>query len=231
MLSDRRRQLRAAAAIVMLVAFASPIAGCAARVPERPITYIPQTNVQLLKDADTVPVEVKVEDAQPSESISRLALFVNRQNELRFRVKDAADTLKTATETELKARGFNLGAGGALITIQMVHFEANYQSEDLVFVTTVRGTLFMRVQVRAQTGKVVFSKDVEDQAAPVSGFFMLHPATHELQESLEEGFRGLFHDPAFTAAILATRQSPAPPAKPRVSPGRIAGAFAIMSRR
>ena len=201
------------------------------RVPERPITYIPQANVQLVKDAGTVPVEIKVEDLQPSESINRLGFFLKDRDEMRFRVKDAADTLKAATETELKARGFNVATGGALVTIQIVHFEANYQSEDLGFVTTVRGSLFMRVLVKSQAGKVLFSKDVEDQATPVSGYFMLHPATHELQESLEEAFKGLFDNPAFTAAILATRQSPGPPAKPRVSPGRIAGAFAIMSRR
>jgi len=147
-----------------------------------------------------------------------------------FRVQDAADTLKAATETELKARGFNVGAGGAVITIKMVHFEANYQTEDLGFVTTVRGSLFMRVQVQSQTGKVMYSKDVEDQATPVSGFFMWRPATHELQESLEDAIKGLFDDPAFMAAILAAGQPPPLPAKP-VSPGRIAGAFATMSRR
>jgi uncharacterized lipoprotein YajG len=209
---------------------ASLIAGCAMRVPERPIVYTPQANVQLLKDANTVPVEIKVEDLQPSESINRLALMAGDRDELRFRVQDAADTLKAATETELKARGFNVGAGGAVITIKMVHFEANYQTEDLGFVTTVRGSLFMRVQVQSQTGKVRYSKDVEDQATPVSGFFMWRPATHELQESLEDAIKGLFDDPAFMAAILAAGQPPPLPAKP-VSPGRIAGAFATMSRR
>jgi len=228
MLTAHCYRLRAGA-LTTVVAFASLIAGCAEQVPERPITYIPQANVQLLKDADTVPVEIHVEDLQPSESISGLALFLGDDDELRYRVKDATDTLKGATETELKARGFNVGTGGALIKIKIVHFEANYQTAYLGFVTTVSGSLFMRVQVQSSAGKVLFSKDLEDKATPVSGFYMLHPATHELQESLEGAFKGLFDNPAFTAAILATRQQ-APPAKP-VSPGRIAGAFATMSRR
>ncbi len=163
MRSDRHRRSQAAALFVIV---GSVISGCATRVPERPIAYVPQANVQLVKGADRIPVEIKVEDLQPSESINRLALMVDRTDELRFRVKEAADTLKAATETELKARGFNIGSGGAVITIKMVHFEANYQSEDLGFVTTVRGSLFMRVQVQSQTGKVVYSKEVEDQAHP-----------------------------------------------------------------
>lgn len=110
----------------------------------------------------------------------------------------------------------------------MVRFEANYQSDALGFVTTVRGSLFMRVQVQQQAGKVLYSKDVEGQATPISGFFMLHPATHELQESLEDAFKRLFDDPAFTVAILPARQPP--PAKPVVNPVRICGAFATMSR-
>jgi uncharacterized lipoprotein YajG len=230
MLSDYRIRRLHLASLMTVVAFAFLVAGCAERVPERPITYIPQSNVQLLKDAGTVPVEIKVEDLQPSETIDGLALFLGDEDERRFRVKDAAETLKAATETELTARGFKVDAGGTLITIQMVHFEADYQSRDLGFVVTVRGSLFMRVQVRSQTGKVLFSKDVEDQATPVSGFSMWRPATHELQESLEDAFKGLFDDPAFTAAILASRQQPPPPPKP-VSPGRIAGAFATMSQR
>ena len=89
----------------------------------------------------------------------------------------------------------------------------------------------MRVQVRPQTGKVLFSRNVGVEAEPISGTLVTlgrHPVTHQLQETLAETFKGLFADPAFTAAILATRQPP--PAKP-VSPVRISGAFAIMSRR
>lgn len=220
MIPHQGRWLRALA-LIIVVAFASLIAGCAMTVPERPIAYVPQENVKRLKDADTVPVEIRVEDLQPSESINRLEFFLKDRDEMRFRVKDAADTLKTAAETELKARGFNVATGGALVTIQLIHFEANYQSEDLGFVTAVRGSLFMRVEVRSQAGKVFFSKEMEDQATPVSGLIMLHPATQELHESLEEAFKGLFADPAFTAAIFAAR--PKPPTLPTpAGPARIA---------
>ena len=34
------------------------------RAPELPISYVPQQRVQLIKDADGVSVEVKVEDLQ-----------------------------------------------------------------------------------------------------------------------------------------------------------------------
>jgi hypothetical protein len=227
MLSVRCRRFSTAA--LTMVVF-SIIAGCAIPVPERPISYIPQENVQPVKDADAIPVEVRVEDLEGAPSaLPWSPRYLLTRPDLSFRVKDPADTVKGAAETELRARGFTIGSGGALVTIQLVHFEATYEPDPFGMVTTARANLSMRVQVSPPTGKVLYSRDVGGEGTPISGVFMLHhPATHELQGSLSDAFRRLFDDSAFTAAILATRQ--APPAKP-VNPGRIAGAFATMSRR
>jgi hypothetical protein len=192
------------------------------RAPELPISYVPQQRVQLIKDADGVSVEVKVEDLQTETQ--NYFLESNRH----FLVKDSADTIKGAAETELKSRGFKIGNGGALVTIQLIHFEGDLDNEPFGLTTTARGNLIMRVQVRPPTGKVLYSREVGGEGTPVSKVFMWHPATHELEQSLSDAFKRLFDDPAFTDAILATRQTP--PAKP-VNPGRIAGAFATMSRR
>jgi hypothetical protein len=125
---------------------------------------------------------------------------------------------------------FKTGSGGALVRIQLVHFEATYEPDPFGLVTTAHANLSMRVQVSPPTGKVLYSKDVGGEGTPVNGVFMLHhPATHELQGSLSDAFKRLFDDPTFTTAILATRQMP--PAKPAASPGRIAGVSATMSRR
>jgi hypothetical protein len=140
--------------------------------------------------------------------------------------------VKEAAETELKARGFKIGSGGALVTIQLDRFAGEGGTDStFAFTATARGYISIRVQVRPQTGKPLFSRSVGAEPDPLNGTpwkLGWHPVTHELQESLAEAFEGLFADPAFTAAILATRQ--APPPKP-VSPARIAGAYAIMSRR
>jgi hypothetical protein len=227
MLSARSRRFSTVALTMVVL---SLIAGCAIPVPERPISYIPQENVQPVKDADAIPVEVRIEDLEAAPSaIPSSPRYLFTAPDLRFRVKDPADTIKNAAETELRARGFKTGSGGALVRIQLVHFEATYEPDPFGLVTTARANLSMRVQVSPPAGKVLYSKDVGGEGTPVNGVFMLHhPATHELQGSLSDAFKRLFEDPAFTAAILATRQMP--PAKP-VSPGRIAGAFATMSRR
>ncbi len=227
----------AALAMRGLVAVASLIAGCASEARKLPITYVPQQNVQAIKGADAVPVEVTVEDLQPYEyaspweSLNPFRPFPE-ENKTRFHVKDAADTVKAAAETELKARGFKIGSGGALVTIQLAQFAGQLESGGAFgFTATARGYLSMRVQVRPQTGKVLFSRNVGAEPDPMRGApwkLGRLPVTRQLQESLAEVFKGLFADPAFTAAILATRQTP--PAKP-VSPGRIAGAFATISRR
>jgi Uncharacterized lipoprotein len=218
-----RCRSRAAATVTggfMIVS--SLIGGCAIPVRELPITYVPQENVQPIKDADAVPVEVKVEDRQPVEYITP---FTDVTKGRRFRVKDAADTIKSTAETELRARGFKVETGGAVVEIQLIHFEATFEEG---FTTTVRAYLSMRVQVLPQTGKALYSEDVRGEGTPISAVFMLHPGALELQRSLEDTFKRLLADPGFTQAILATRQSA--PAKP-ASPGRIAGAFATMSRR
>src|SRR5271155_2984959 len=99
----------------------SLLVGCATR--EFPITYVPQQNVPAIKNADVVSVEVKVEDLQPVESMSWDA-FNPISQKVTFRAKDAAGTIKTAAETELGARGFKIGSGGALVTIQLGRLEA-----------------------------------------------------------------------------------------------------------
>jgi uncharacterized lipoprotein YajG len=189
------------------------LASCASEVRKLPITYVPQQNVQAIKGADAVPVEVTVEDLEPEEYASPWDSLNPWGQIARFHVEEAGDTVKRAAETELKARGFKIAGGGALLTIQLDRFAARIETGGVLGLTnTARGYLSMRVQVRSQTGKVLFSRNVGAEADPISGPFWklgLHPATHELQGSLAEVFKGLFADPAFTTAILAARQ-PAP---------------------
>ena len=214
---DIRRGLTACVAFALVFL----LVGCSIEVRKLPITYVPQQNVQVIKGADAVPVEVTVEDLQPEEYQS-----LSDTQARRFHVEDAASIVKEAAETELKARGFKIAGGGALVSIQLDRFAGRIEANGALGLTsTAHGFLSMRVQVRAQSGKVLFSRNVGDEAEPTSGspFALgLHPVTHELQETLEEAFKGLFADSAFTAAILATLQSPA---NPVTSPGRIAGRF------
>jgi hypothetical protein len=198
----------------MFVAFL--IAGCT--IGSVGVDYVPQQNVAAIKDAEAIRVEVRVEDKRPDASIWGSEI----------RVSHAVDTVKEGAETELKARGFKIGSGGPLVDIQLLRFDAQTEPEGFFGVTKAsRGFLGMRVQVQQQAGKVLFSKDVDGEGR-VGGIYIYRNGAPELQESLAGAFQQLFADPAFTAAILATR--PPPPAKP-VSPGRIAGAYATMSRR
>ncbi len=223
--NERRYRFRATVLrgcrLVVVVA-ASLFIGCAVRSRELPISYVPQENVQPIKEAGAVSVDVKVEDLQPETSNYFMV-------DPHFLVKDASGTLKDAAETELKARGFKIGVGGAIVSIQLGRFEATCETTNLSAYVTSRGSLSMRVQVQPQTGKPLYSKMLGGEANPKYAFgVMTKCATPQLQSALEDALKRLFDDPAFTAAILATRQTP--PAKP-ASPGRIAGAFATMSRR
>jgi hypothetical protein len=222
-----RRFLVVARATSVLIVFVSFAAGCAIPVRERPVNYVRQENVQPTKDADKVAVEVKVEDRQTYETVNPVPnLFTDGRQ---FRVKDAADFVKGAAETELKARGFKIGPGGAVVALQLNHLEAKYRTEPMGMTTTVSAYLSMLVEVEPQTGKALYSKEVDGEETPLRVMFALHPGTHQLQGALTDAFRRLFADPAFTAAILAAGLPP--PTKPVVSPVRISGAFATVSRR
>src|SRR6266478_9603066 len=109
--SDRdRHRFRAIALAVgglIVVATASFMAGCA--LGKLWVSYVPQQNVKAIKGADAVVVEVEVEDLQPDEPLWHSSL----------RVRNAAAILNGAAETELKARGFRIGSGGALVIIQL----------------------------------------------------------------------------------------------------------------
>ena len=207
MLSDRCRRFRMAA-LAMGGLLPSHLSSLDARAEVRklPITYTPQQNVQAIKGADAVPVEVRVEDLQPALSAAPWSpryLFTppNRY----FRVKDAADTIKGAAETELRARGFKIADGGALVTIQLDRFAAVCEINEFTK-SSSHGHISLRIHVQAQTGKVLYSREVKGEANPFYFWGTWKCATPELQGSLADGFRRLFADPAFTTAILATRQ-------------------------
>jgi hypothetical protein len=192
--------------LIVFVTSASCLIGCALDAPKLPITYLPQQGVRPIKDADAVFVEVKVEDLQP-EAFNYFAAST-----MHYQVKDAAGTIMDAADTDLKSRGFKIGNGGALVTIQLIHLEGDVENAAFGPMPTAHGNLFMQVQVSLQTGKVLYSQKIGGEGTPMSGVFMWHPVTHELEQSLSEAFKRLFADPAFTAAILAAR--PTTPGKP-----------------
>ena len=188
------------------------IAGCAISVPERPIAYVPQANVQPTKGADAIQVEVKVEDLQAAPTPSSWSpRYLFTPQDRYFRVKDAVDTIERAAETELSARGFKIGSGGALVRIQLTYFEATYEVDPW---GPTPYALICRCEFRCarRPARCCIRGKSGARGTPISEAFMWHPATHELEQSLSDAFKRLFSDPAFTAAILATRQPP--PSKP-----------------
>ena len=78
-----------------------------------PISYVPQQNVHPIKGADSVSVEVKVEDLWATlQRRSRISWSIRH-----FLAKDAPEKVKGAAETELASRGFKIGGGGATVVI------------------------------------------------------------------------------------------------------------------
>lgn len=181
------------------------------------VLYTPEQNVQPIKDANATAVEVRVSDSDPQMLNS---LFPNPfATEVRhFQVKNAADLIKSAAESELAARGFRSGPGGALVEITLRFFGATGTANQWTLHIEGRAILMERVQVLAPHGKVLYTREVADEEQFEPGYFHFG-ATSALTATLSGAMSRLFADPAFTAAILAARQ-PSPPAKPTL-PGPI----------
>ena len=202
MSSNHNRQRLRVVGLAIVVASAFLIVGCA--IPKSPVSYVPQQNVQAIRGADTVAVEVKVEDLQADPSVSVWDWLNPVDRKQYIGVKNAADTIKEAAETELRARGFRIGSGDALVTIQLGPFGALV--EEGFWTVSEHGLLATLVQVERPKGKVLYSKVVAGEGDPDRGYVYVRSPKKELEETLADTLKRLFADPRFTAAILATRK-------------------------
>jgi len=122
--------------------------------------------------------------------------------------EDVAVTIRRAIEQELRARGFQLAAGTALvqIAVDLTRFYNDYKTG--FFAGDAVADLNMSVTVKSSKGELLYTRQVIVQGVEQN----VQLATGDnarlaLNRALENGMKTLFEDQAFLAALVPSAAS------------------------
>ncbi|MGA2410681.1 MAG: YajG family lipoprotein, partial [Candidatus Binataceae bacterium] len=130
---------------------------------------------------------------------------------------DIDAVLRSGVESELRNRGFQLGAGNALVMIELeaVAVRDRTPLAALYIANNARAMVIIGAQVKPANGPVLYSKIIDGKAAFGARATETYSSISEraLDYALDDTVRNLAGDPKFIEALLATRK-PAPLAAP-----------------
>ena len=187
------------------------------------LTYAPAPIVQPVPGAEAVHVEVMVQDLRQDKST--LGDVKTAFQEVPIATDDEpSQLLKSAVESELRDRGFELGTGdiSVMIDLEGVAVE-DHRSVSLYSIDStneVRAIVIIGVQVKSHAAAVLYSKIVNGKVAFGSNGTGSSASQRALDYAFDEAVKNLMRDPEFIKALLATRKTvkPAATAPPHAAP-------------
>jgi uncharacterized lipoprotein YajG len=195
------------------VLLATIIVACAEKPLPVSFTYMPNQTVRPTSGAESVNVEVTVNDVRRvkdtlGETTSAIytAQIVTRD--------DLSEVIKSGVESELVNRGFELGPGNALIVIDLEEIAVRHKISAFSGDSKPRAMVILKSEVKRRTGTVLYSKEISGKVSLVLKDMTSSAASQEaLDYALNDAVRNLVADPAFMQAVLSTGK----PAKPAAS--------------
>jgi uncharacterized lipoprotein YajG len=179
--------------IALLIAL---VVGCFGPVTIE-IAHKPEPNIVPLPGAASSRVFVIGEDQRANKT--RVGQWPAGYEEQVFVSKDdISDVFRNAIEEELRARGFDIGAGptSSEVRIQVLKFRSYFTPA--LFNPTATAELIMHVQVERPGKVITYSQNFETtDTASHAGF------SDALGGALDKGIESLLGDPAFSAALIA----------------------------
>jgi uncharacterized lipoprotein YajG len=182
------------------------IAACAtATVPPFPVslTYTPDRNAQPVSGSEAVHVEVTVNDLRQEKNTlgevsggpQTVSIFTN---------DDLAELIKSAIQSELVDRDFELGSGNALVVVDLEGISVHRK---IGANPSAWAEVIFKVQVEQKTGAVLYSREVDG----TTSLALPHESgsggsQHALNSALDDAVQRLMADPAFINALLSTRK-------------------------
>ena len=202
-LATRTALQRAAALLLAFILLA-----CSAQSLPLSLTYTPDHVLQAVSGAESVYVEVAVNDSRPdkitlgklSAGIVSIALITH---------DDVAQVVKSGVESEMINRGFEVGPGNALVIIDLDQIEVLTTQPFMSSQPTnvARAAAIMSVQVKGKTGATLFSTQMSGAASLTTHDETASAVSQRaLDYAIDNAIRNLVTDPAFVKALLATRQ-------------------------
>ena len=198
-----------ALAFACCVAMAS-LSGCALTTEQIELNYTPQAGVSKVAGAENVSVNVQVADLRLDRSkVSSKKNGFGMEMAPITATEDVAVTIRKAIETELKARGFQLGSDAALVKVaaDVTRFYNDHKMG--FFAGDAVADLNMSVTVKSKSGQLLFLKQIIAQGKEANTQLATgNNARLALDRALENGMKMLFEDQTFLSALLAASGSP-----------------------
>lgn len=113
---------------------------------------------------------------------------------------DVVKLLEEAVATEMRARGFRVGAGAAQVRLDLTTFF--HRPKTHAFTVTSNGEVSFRARVFDAGSSVVYDKTVLGCGSKTVGFANMKLIGRLLEEGLAQAVASLMSDPAFTGAVL-----------------------------
>ena len=186
----------------MAMAVALSIVGCAPAAVDVPITYVPQTNVQQVRGAESVRIDVQIRDARTNKA--EIGAFADPIHTSEITTNDnLTDTVKDAVQTELQNRGFKVGAGGPAIVIDINGLDVRHHVS-LFGDKTARAVMMMHVRVIRKNGDTLYSQEAAGERGESNVWYYesVGSPKHFVNLAIQDCIRHLFADPKFIDALL-----------------------------
>jgi uncharacterized lipoprotein len=179
----------------IVIGFLTLGSGCALTQESVKLSYTPQIGVPKVERADASMITVNVGDSRPTRD--RVSSKENAYGMKMAAIKseeDVTSLLKRAIETELENRGFHLGAGKALVLVELGKLENDFKPG--LFSGDAVAELFMSVKVQETAGQVLYTKFIEGKGIN-SGIQLASGSNAKiaLDAALKDAVSKLFQDP------------------------------------
>jgi uncharacterized lipoprotein YajG len=192
---------------------ATMIIACSTQTLPVSLTYVPDPTVQSTRGAESIYIEVKVNDLRPVKDTLGEATAENRTAQVVTR-DNLAETIRSGVEAELINRGFELGSRNALIVIDLQEIAVRDKISIYSGDSNVRAMAILKSEVKRKAGALLYSKEISGKVSLVIKDMTSSAASQEaLDYALNEAVRNVVADPAFMQALLSTGK----PAKPAAS--------------
>jgi uncharacterized lipoprotein YajG len=166
------------------------------------LSYAAETDSKVQPGAENITVSVAVEDMRDEKRWVSVKMDSNGNGTVPIVTdNDVAGLFKEAIETELKNRGFKVGAGGEKVIIGVNRFENEFEAG--FYTGEAKATAALSVQVNSPDGTVIFSKLTSARGfEPEIRLYSGANARKALESALRNVVTRLFSDPDFTASLL-----------------------------
>jgi uncharacterized lipoprotein YajG len=181
------------------------LSGCALTQERITLQYNPQENVVLATGAENISVEVNLIDQRPEKS-NKVSVKKNgfgMEMAVISSDEDVPTVIKRIMETELKARGFQINPGSAIVKINTDLGRFYNDFKNGFFAGDAVAELAMSVNVMTKTGYLLYSKHVNAQG--IAANIQLNTGNNAriaLNDALQKSMKILFEDNTFVNALL-----------------------------